>query len=1280
MAGKKRPSSSLEELDVSSPKSAEESGQGDNSDAKVKSMEKKKMRKALDKERHRLALETKEQSKGKKPEEPIAVAAQMSAVPSLTASNLPSLHVNLFGDLASMDSSVREAAAEQLVDELREVQKAYEESGGKGADEAAGEARLEAEQNDGLENCAASLRYAIRRLIRGVSSSRECARQGFALGLTLVVGAIPAIKVDSLMKLIVDLLEVSSSMKGQEVKDNLLGRLFSYGSLARSGRIATEWILDDKTSIVKDFMSVVISLAGKKRYLSEPATSIILDMVEKLPGEAILTEVIKAPGMHQWMDKAAEVGDPDALLLALKLQERLNVDIELFRKLLPHPFSSDNFFTRDHLSCILPCFKESTFCLPRLHSIWPLVVNILVPEMASQEDAAVCSSSSKKHKRSKKGSSSEDIANNLRSFFEVVIEGSLLLSSHDRKHLALNVLLILLPRLPESCIQIVLSNKIIHCLMDILSNETSWLYNAGQHFLKELVNLVSDNDDRRVAAIVSLQKYSNGRFDSTTQTRTVKQLVAKFSSAPGCILFVHNLMSLFVDEGPVTDEPSDQSQTTDENSEVGSTEDRDPQAQGNSDFLKNWVIDTMPRVLKNLKLDSSLKSLSDTDTEKFVKEKFRVQAEIMKFLAVQGLFSASLGTEVTSFELQEKFKWPKAAISSSLRSMCIEQLQLLLEDAQRGESPHVINDPELNDLGSYFMCFLNTLCNIPSVSLYRTLSNEDEKAFKKLQAMESTLSREETKDKAGVDATKIHALRYLLIQLLLQVLLRPGEFSEASIEIVICCKKAFPSAAHGDSSEEEDEFDENGTPEFMNVLVDTLLSLLPQSSGPTCFAVEQVFRFFCDEITDAGLLQMLRIVKKDLKPHRHQTIGSGSDEDDEEDDFLGIEESEENDVIDPAETGDSDDHGDDFEGKSGAEVVDEEVNKNDEDNSEEMVGVDATDPELTEKDEELPVSDESDDMDDDAMFRIDPYIARVFKERKISTNDGVQSQLMPFKFRVLALLEIFLQKNPGKTQVLTVYSYLMQAFIKSHTGDGGEQLRQRIGGILQKKIFKAKDYPKGTEVEISSLETLLEKCLKSASRSRFKTISSVAQNSTFWILKIINSRNFSEPQLEGAVDIFRNILVDYFNNKKSRLKLGFVKEVIRRHPWIARQLFGFLLEKCGSAKSEFRRIETLDLVECILKSWVPRSKGELDKDVSGSSKLLKKHLKALCELIRELLSKLPEKQSRRAEVRRFCTRVLDTISVLDLKKSFLKALTPDACLLCQSQLGTAFTPFKALNQ
>lgn len=50
----------------------------------------------------------------------------------------------------------------------------------------------------------------------------QCARQGFALGLTTLIATVHSIKSESLFKLITTLLEVSSSMKGQVNNVNFL--------------------------------------------------------------------------------------------------------------------------------------------------------------------------------------------------------------------------------------------------------------------------------------------------------------------------------------------------------------------------------------------------------------------------------------------------------------------------------------------------------------------------------------------------------------------------------------------------------------------------------------------------------------------------------------------------------------------------------------------------------------------------------------------------------------------------------------------------------------------------------------------------------------------------------------------------------------------------------------------------------------------------------------------------------------------------------------------------
>ncbi|XP_076929622.1 uncharacterized protein LOC143594119 [Bidens hawaiensis] len=1225
-----------EDGEVANPGSNEKSSNAD------KPMERKKKRKAMDKEKHRA-------SSGDDEAKPKLVNADGNR----SSNGLPEFHIGVFKDLGSADVAVREAAAERLVTELKEVQKAYDLLEDKEGVE--GEVKLEAEKNDGLNECAPSVRYAVRRLIRGVSSSRECARQGFALGLDMLVGAVHSIAVDSVLKLIVDLLEVSSSMKGQEIKDCLLGRLFAYGSLAQSGRLVQETAYE--SGHVKDFTSAVILLATKKRYLQEPAAVIIYQLCEKLPVEVVLKQVLEAPGLHEWFEGAVEAGNPDALLLALKLREKVAADNKLFGKLLPEAYSSNTLFSADHLSSLATCFKESTFCQPRVHGVWPVLVNILLPEVPIQDaESATGLNSAKKHKKNRKSSShDEDIQKNLQNFWEIVIESSLLLSSHDRKHLAFDVILLVLPKLPVSCIPIVFSFKIIQCLVDVLSTKDSWLYKFAEHFLKELLEWVRHDDGRRVAVTMAFQKHSNGKFDSITRTKIVKDLMSGFDTKSGCMLFIQNLIDMFLDVNPASEEPSDQSQTTDDNSEIGSIEEKGSvEPRGTSDFLKIWVVDSIPSVLKHSKLDNE--------------EKFCVQKEILKFLAVQGLFSSSLGTEVTSFDLDEKFRWPKSVTSSSLRGMCIEQLELLLANAQKGEGPHTVaSGHEANDLGSYFMRFLSILRNIPSVSLFRSLSDEDEKALKKLQEMETRLSREERNCGMSVDANKLHALRYLLIQLLLQLLLRPGEFSEAVSEITICCKKFFLSPDLLDSDDEPDDNNDEA-PALMDVFVDTLISLLPQSSAPMRSAIEQVFKYYCADVTENGLQRMLKIIKKDLKPARHHETDSEDEDDDDDDDLLDIEEAEES---DEAETGDNNSDGDLIEQSEDSEGG--------------IIGKES---------HEDPDSDDTDGgMDDEAMFRMDSYLAQIFKEKRNQAGgETADSQLILFKLRVLSLLEIYLHENRGKPQVLRVYTNLAQAFVNPRTTEGSEQLGVRICKIIEHEIFKTKHYPKGESVQLSVLEPILEKSLKlaakpfrkkksaitpskkkqSASFQRYCKIVNLAQNSTYWILKMIDSRSFPEAELERVFEILKTAIVRYFDDKNSQQKPQFLKEIFRRWSWVGQHFFGFLVEKCASAKSKFKQVEALELILEILKPYVI-----VNEDGSNEAiEMISVNLSRIGNLIKELVTNMPEKQAKRAEVRKFCGKIFSHLTTYKLSTGFLDLLEPEVQLTCENQIGKAFVDLK----
>ena len=159
-------------------------------------------------------------------------------------------------------------------------------------------------------------------------------------------------------------------------------------------------------------------------------------------------------------------------------------------------------------------------------------------------------------------------------------------------------------------------------------------------------------------------------------------------------------------------------------------------------------------------------------------------------------------------------------------------------------------------------------------------------------------------------------------------------------------------------------------------------------------------------------MNMLRIVKKDLKSPRHK---SAVVEDSDEEDPIDIEESE------------SDDEVEEFEN-----------DENSDDNLEQESKV-KTNPDVEKKTGKEPGdsggSENSDsDFDDDAMFRMDAHLVQMLKEKKSAGgSDTTQTQLKHFKLRVLSLLEYFLQRNSSKPLVLTVYSYLLQAFVNSYS-------------------------------------------------------------------------------------------------------------------------------------------------------------------------------------------------------------------------------------------------------
>ena len=84
---------------------------------------------------------------------------------------------------------------------------------------------------------SSNIQYALKRLVRGLCSSRDGSRQGFATGLTMMLTSTSEAEVPlrQVLDLIAQETTPTGGMRGAEERDLLLGKLFGLTCCARGG-------------------------------------------------------------------------------------------------------------------------------------------------------------------------------------------------------------------------------------------------------------------------------------------------------------------------------------------------------------------------------------------------------------------------------------------------------------------------------------------------------------------------------------------------------------------------------------------------------------------------------------------------------------------------------------------------------------------------------------------------------------------------------------------------------------------------------------------------------------------------------------------------------------------------------------------------------------------------------------------------------------------------------------------------------------------------------------
>ncbi|GLC57322.1 hypothetical protein PLESTB_001211700 [Pleodorina starrii] len=529
-----------------------------------------------------------------------------------TALNTSQAVLQYFWDMASYDENVRIAAARGLVKDVTEDQLKHLATLGKDTESPPEEGSPKIKLLEyHLRRCSPTTVYTLRRLARGLGSSRQAARQGYATalaGLLAAVGGADCLTAPGVMVL----LEVciDGPLRGGDAKETLLGRMFGYGALLRSG-------LPLEQSLLCRLFNGLIQCGLRKSFLRECAAALALAAAERLDEQGM--EEVTAAGQPLAGMLAAPPAEatPEALLLALVLWPKLPPSAVRACRLLPPDTpppprelfappgsgaggaaaaapsaataaaaaaTAAGLFRREHLQTLAPALLASSAAHPRLHTLWQYLLALLLPGFrpnrnnadlldaanaataaaataaaaeppppggggADKKAAKAAARAAKAAAAAAKSAEGKGAVSGplLEAFWGVVVEGRLMVASHERRYLGFQLFSRLLPHLRPEHVAGVFSPNFVSTLAGAIKKNSSYLHASGVKLLDGVSAFMDRSPDVEVKMAVAgaLQKLGGANKNTKIMDKLVKGL-----DAEGYHRYVGSLMEAFLRGAP----------------------------------------------------------------------------------------------------------------------------------------------------------------------------------------------------------------------------------------------------------------------------------------------------------------------------------------------------------------------------------------------------------------------------------------------------------------------------------------------------------------------------------------------------------------------------------------------------------------------------------------------------------------------------------------------------------------------------------------------------------
>ncbi|XP_066919546.1 myb-binding protein 1A-like protein [Clytia hemisphaerica] len=1007
------------------------------------------------------------------------------------------------------------------------------------------------------ENKEESVGYAIKRLIKGIGSSRKKARLGFSTALVHILDDCQEhVDIKDVYKSIDEHLSTKGSSTGNEEKEANFGKVFALISILQH-ITKTPKLIKIEISTLKAVYEDLLTLMNKKIYLKELVAVAVCQSFEKISYEdlksfqEIFLEKV-AHGLER--TTASDILIAQALINSYKDED--------FQQELTSKWGSADILSSENLKKLYSTLMNTTeISHPKVHSIWKLVLE--------------------------KAKTDEEY---LKTFWKVIVEDALLKSTHERKYLAVQLLLKLSSSVTVDCVEELFSPAMMKCIINSCNSKENFLYKAARDMLGRLPEELAQNADSQVIPTV-LKHFvgSNGNimFDSMTNTKTVENMTLKLTDYKAHFTW---LRGSFV---------NDQSQLS-----------------GKDAASKRiWVLNQMTLLAKACKKANQETIVVDVACFLFLHGFFNVLKKSKKELLLNQSFPSDMKvTEKVHNISQQRFQTVLTELTCWSKN---------IEGQTKKFNDGVAEDGDLFTMK--ILLFAERLLQFPkNVILIETWLPETRELFDEEL---TKLKEEEGGKETSVSSSK--GMQLLRHHATLHLFKEQEEGRTVLQDVQECCRKA--GGKKRKASKE---------PDWSEVLLEILIGFLAQPSNVMRHVVEQVFRSICPHLTMEGFRSLTKILEakksQDLQENESEDEEESGEEDEDED--GGDEEMDnENDENGQEDSDENESESDESESEGGSEgeEIDEEFQRK----IKKALGKHAAktngDIDESKKDAESDSDseEEQEDLDMDTadpnhLKALDSALADIFRQRKEKADDKKDKQaereaMHHLKLRVLDLFVIFLKEQPTNGKIIYLVKPLLALIHASQNRPELSTVYDKSVNIYRTKLCQHKCHAY-KDVDTEELHNIMSEILIMAKKSGSAPIfvEQVSQGLIF-LIKLLRSNvdakgpsplktrsqrkrkpdaapKVSATRMKSSdeakvVELYKGALDHFMQKKSSPLQAKMFMELINRYPNIAWKLGFDLLQYLNTACNNYRKVKSAEMLKALFAHKIDEEKEYIEK-------------------------------------------------------------------------------------